>query len=124
MKKGLGHLFTTQVVLISSIKPILSAMFLKHVYCINRPAVKCEFMTFKKHNFFFFSLEAFSDKTCGINLLTDLKCIGKILRSIGVARGGPGGRAPNRNATNDENVTKKHIVSSVSVSFGIFCLQQ
>ena len=35
--------------------------------------------------------------------------------------GGPGGPGPlNRNATNDTNLTKKSLVSSVSVSFGIF----
>ena len=43
--------------------------------------------------------------------------------SLGVARGGGGAGSPgspNWNATNDKNVSKKTIVSSVSVSFSIF----
>ena len=45
---------------------------------------------------------------------------------MGVARGGAqGARAsPNWNATNDKHVTKKPIVSSVSVSFSFFRVQQ
>ena len=40
-------------------------------------------------------------------------------------RGEYGARAPsNWNATNDKNVTKKTIVSSVSIFFSIFCVQQ
>ena len=44
-----------------------------------------------------------------------------VVLAIGVARGNLGVLGPpNWNATNDKNVTKKTIVSSVSVSFSIF----
>ena len=44
-----------------------------------------------------------------------------LLTTIGVARGAQGARAPpNWNATNNKNVTKKTIVSFVSVSFSNF----
>ena len=87
------------------------------------PGSICSFYSQRTIN----SILSFTVNCCSKAYFTTLWCnySGPAPRDIGTARGEYGARAlSNWNATNDKNVSKKPIVSSVSIFFSIFCVQQ